>query len=247
MLARLKMELETSEDLDYKKASALQGVLLENIDKEYAGFLHQQQLHPYSQYICNDGEKKLWCVNTLNPEAYTNIIKKLVDTEFSSFIIKKGNVDVIIKETSVEALTDEELLEEFNTVQGSKTINIRLLTPMSFKQRGNYVALPDVRLIYQSMMNKYSMASEKLDMIDEDTLLQMTEHSVITKFKIRSVPFPLEGIRIPGAIGEFRIKISGSEIMARYARLLLRFAEYSGIGVKTAMGMGAIKIQGDQL
>ena len=31
--------------------------------------------------------------------------------------------------------------------------------------------------------------------------------------------------------------------MARYARLLMRFGNYSGVGIKTAMGMGAIKLE----
>ena len=31
--------------------------------------------------------------------------------------------------------------------------------------------------------------------------------------------------------------------MARYARLLFRFGEYAGVGIKTAMGMGALRIK----
>jgi CRISPR-associated endoribonuclease Cas6 len=34
--------------------------------------------------------------------------------------------------------------------------------------------------------------------------------------------------------------------MARYLRLLLSFGEFSGVGIKTAMGMGAMRIRRDK-
>ena len=37
------------------------------------------------------------------------------------------------------------------------------------------------------------------------------------------------------------IRVSGTKTMANYAHLLLRFGEYSGVGIKTGMGMGAVK------
>ena len=30
--------------------------------------------------------------------------------------------------------------------------------------------------------------------------------------------------------------------MSKYVKMLVRFGEYSGVGIKTAMGMGAIRI-----
>lgn len=34
----------------------------------------------------------------------------------------------------------------------------------------------------------------------------------------------------------------GSQTLTNYVAVLLKFAEYSGVGVKTSMGMGAIKL-----
>ena len=39
MYVQLKLEL-AADDIDYKKSSNLQGILMENIDTEYAGILH---------------------------------------------------------------------------------------------------------------------------------------------------------------------------------------------------------------
>lgn len=53
----------------------------------------------------------------------------------------------------------------------------------------------------------------------------------------------MEGIKIPSFIGEIGIRINGTDTMARYVKLLARFGEYSGVGIKTAMGMGAFRIK----
>ncbi len=80
-------------------------------------------------------------------------------------------------------------------------------------------------------------------MCDQETLGQLTENSSIEKYRLRSTCFPLEGVKIPAFMGELGIYISGTETMARYARLLFRFGEYAGVGIKTAMGMGALRIK----
>ena len=38
--------------------------------------------------------------------------------------------------------------------------------------------------------------------------------------------------------------MKGSETIARYIRLLFHFGEFSGVGIKTGMGMGAIRCGG---
>ena len=42
-------------------------------------------------------------------------------------------------------------------------------------------------------------------------------------------------------LGKIGIKVKGSETIARYIRLLFHFGEFSGVGIKTGMGMGAIR------
>ena len=38
------------------------------------------------------------------------------------------------------------------------------------------------------------------------------------------------------------VRIHGTDTMSRYARLLFRFGEYSGVGIKSSIGMGAMRI-----
>jgi CRISPR-associated endoribonuclease Cas6 len=92
-------------------------------------------------------------------------------------------------------------------------------------------------------MNKYSASAEdELEMFDEETLEQLAAYSEIYQYRLKSTYFPVEGIRIPSYKGEMTLRLHGTDTLARYVRFLLRFGEYSGIGIKTAMGMGAIRV-----
>lgn len=142
-----------------------------------------------------------------------------------------------LKETS-----RQELVRQFYNEPPQHLFHIEMLAAASFKQRGRYVIFPDMRLFYQSLMNKYSAVSADMEMMDEDILEMLTEKSEIIQYRLRTVRFPLEGIAIPGFIGDFTLKVSGADTLAAYARMLLRFGEYAGVGVKTAMGMGAYRI-----
>ena len=133
-------------------------------------------------------------------------------------------------------------MKEFYEESASKYIEVIFETPTAFKRNGKYVFYPELHLLYQSLMNKYSASSENMSMIDEETLLQIENNSEIVRYRLQSIPFPMEGINVPGFIGSIRIRFSGTETMMRYIRLLLRFGEYSGVGIKTAIGMGAITL-----
>ena len=191
MYAQLKLELE-ADDIDYKKSSNLQGILMENIDTEYAGILHGNQLNPYSQW-------------------------------------------------QMDRCEERELLDEFYDTSCPKYLDIQFMSPTAFKQDGRYVIYPDLRLIYGSLMRKYSAVSGELDMIDEDLLNQLTDHSSITRYRLQTILFPMEKTNITGFVGNISIRVHGPETLVRYVRLLLRFGEFSGVGIKTGMGMGAMR------
>lgn len=246
MLAQLKLSLD-AEGLNLHKASALQGVMFENIDSNFADLMHTQNIHPYSQYLMKEGEAYSWVVNTLNEESYNHIILPLLDENFKEFTVKKGNVDVRIKSKEIRQVFEDELMDRFYNQEADRNIGIRIKTPMSFKQNGIYNIVPDARLIFQSLMNKYSAANEHVSMIDFDTLDQITQNAMIVRYNLRSTGFALEGTKIPGFIGELSFKFRGGDTLARYARLLIEFAEFSGIGIKTAMGMGAVGIIGGEV
>lgn len=238
MYAQLKLEL-AADDIDYKKSSNLQGIIMENIDTEYAGILHGNQLNPYSQCLIREDGKNIWCIKTLTKEAYKQIIQPMSEVKLVTF--KKSSREVGLIKRQLEWCEERELLDEFYDVPCPKYLDVQFLTPTAFKQDGHYVIYPDLRLIYGSLMRKYSAVSGELDMVDEDLLNQLTDYSSITRYRLQTILFPLEKTNITGFVGNISIRVHGPETLARYVRLLLRFGEFSGVGIKTGMGMGAMR------
>ena len=253
MYAKLRIELDSSQ-ISYQQSSNLQGVLMEQIDTDYAQELHQYSLNPYSQYVVKEKDKTVWYICTVNEEAYENIILPL--EELKQITIRSR---VMIQDSyDLHSMTGIVILLRY-VIRGTFFVEgcgavlyavrfipqyglLQFCTPTAFKRDGKYVNYPDLRLVYGSLMRKYSAASEELNMYDEETLEELVRNSEIIRYRLQTMPFPLEKVQINGFVGNVCIKIKGTETMANYIRLLCRFGEYSGVGIKTSMGMGAMQL-----
>lgn len=241
MLAKLEMKLKCAQELSCQMASLFHGALMELLPLDYAEALHQSQLHPYTQHLEFKNQSWYWIVSCLNREAVKGIIcDTLLRTECIE--LKKKEISVEITERKYQELGSEELLEHFYEGQASCYLQVHFVTPTAFKQKGRYLFYPDLRCIYQSLMNKYDAAAGQESMRDEETLDELCEKSQIIRYDLKSVNFHLEGVKIPSYIGKVTIKFSGTQTMANFANLLFEFGVYSGVGIKTSLGMGAIRI-----
>lgn len=58
MLSELQLYLESGDqEIGYYQSSNLHGVLMQNINSDYAEYLHLQTLNPYSQCIIDNQHK----------------------------------------------------------------------------------------------------------------------------------------------------------------------------------------------
>ena len=145
---------------------------------------------------------------------------------------------------TIQMMEAKTLLDEFYDKKCSRYFEVYFLTPTAFKHDGNYIFYPDLSLIYGSLMRKYSAFSQQMTMEDKDTLEELCRSSEVVNYRLQTIPFPLEKINVTGFVGKIGIKVKGSETIARYIRLLFHFGEFSGVGIKTGMGMGAIRCGG---
>ena len=240
-LTKYEYTLETSAPIRSQMSSLFHGVLIESIPSGYADYVHYSQLHPYTQHIEINKECVKWVVTCLNDQAREYIIKEGIDS-LNEFDLKRQSIHVRIIGKKETKLSEQELTYQFYNEQASNIVKIKFVTPTAFKQAGRYLFLPDIRCIYQSLMNKYDVSAESNVMMDEEVLNQLTEDTFMIGYRLQSVSFQLEGVRIPSFIGEVRWKIKGPQTMVNYANMLLRFGTFSGVGIKTSLGMGAIEI-----
>lgn len=241
MLSRLEMKLESPQKLSVQMGSLFHGALMEMLDTEYVAYLHTSQIRPYSQHLMVKNGEIYWIVKCLNEDVQQKIIQECL-LKLNEVEIKKEDIKIKLKEKTYIQIPMSDLSKRFYENDASRYIHLHFYTPVSFKQQGKYVFYPDIRLIYQSLMNKYDFILNEDSMVDNDALEELCRCSEIIWYDLKSVKYRLEGITIPAFVGKITIKISGTQTMANFANMLFEYGEYSGIGIKTALGMGAVKI-----
>ncbi|MGI6057206.1 MAG: CRISPR-associated endoribonuclease Cas6 [Bilifractor sp.] len=218
---------------------------MKSISPAYAERLHESGPHPYSQYVQVNGTDVCWVVNTLTEEAYHEIVVPLLDQSFQKVELYSHKDQLNIKNKEVTAENSyNHLVEQYYFGDGNPVIRLRFLTPTSFKSENQYCIFPTTKLIFQSLMLKYDAFSDSSTIYSEDLLDQFQRYALISGYRLRSTTFYLAGARIPSFIGDVTLRIHGTRQLANIARMLVGFGEFSGIGIKTGMGMGAVKVLG---
>lgn len=242
-ITKLSLKLDgLADDFNLDKASSFHGVLMELIDSEYADVLHQQGLKPFSQYLQSTEGTVIWNICTLSDQAYQRIILPFLDDNLTEFKLKHDNKIIKIIDKKIEETFIDDLFNEFYTENAADIFRIEFITPTAFKKDGKYCFYPEIYNIYQSLMRRFDEVSDRGNMFNQDTLDQLSDSTEIVGYFLHSVRFGLEGMKIPAFMGSITIKIHGTQTMSNFAKLLFEFGNYSGVGIKTAMGMGSVII-----
>lgn len=244
MLSKIEFTLDIKDlkGLNYSLSSKFHGVIMEHLEPEVADYLHISDLMPYSQNIEILEDKLIWRVFGINSFAYENIILNLAKKE--SFYIKALDTEIKCFDKRIESISDEKLFSDCFSNNSSRDIILEFKTTTAFKSNGKYLNFPDLRFILQSIMRKHDkfMSQEIYDIEAMDYFISNTS---MISFNIRSSKFKVEKVYIPGFIGYIKYRIEGPQQIVNLANYMFRFAEYSGIGIKTSLGMGRIKIGGE--
>ncbi len=241
MFAKLELKLTGESEISYQMASAFHGALMELLPQEYGGKLHESRLHPYTQHLERRPDGWYWIVTALEDKAADLILQKAL-FPLGELLIRQHDAGFVIEKKNYFELSEKELARAFYEGENNRYISLRFLTPTAFKQNGRYLNYPDIRCLFGNLMNKYDACMPGESMKDEDTLEALVQNTAVSRYQLRSTAFSLEGIRIPAFIGEMTLRIGGTQTMANFANMLMQFGTYSGIGIKTALGMGAIEL-----
>ena len=241
--ARIVLPDRSGKRLTSSIGSLMQGVLMQHIAPAYGEVLHRSELKPYSQYITFGTSGAIWTIQTLTEEAEKQIIQPLLTSEFVSVRLEHKDLELPILSKTVTHLTEEELLKQSFFAECPRRIRVRFTTPCSFKSQGVYQIFPSIRLLFQSLVNKYDAMSEQNTVFYPELLEDLEQHTMISEYRLQSRLFGLEGISIPSYQGHITLRMSGPQQMVNLMHMLLHFGTYSGVGIKTAMGMGGFQIE----
>lgn len=222
-----------------------QGWLMNQIESQYADELHKPQLKPYTIYTTYDGGELSFVITMLTEQSEDVISNIMLNKEFTQFNLDSSQQKAFkIIRKKIEEKSQQDLSNLFYQKESFSQFDVIFKSPTSFKSGGEYVFLPDLRLIFQSLMQKYNFIFEESTIIETDLLNELCNHTKIVNYRIESSYHPIHRTYIPGFKGKIRLSCTGNKTLLNYLSMLLSFADFSGVGIKTSMGMGAVSTKG---
>lgn len=218
--------------------SVFHGALMELVGTEAAARFHEESLRPYRQCLLpKPGNQAVWQFGILTEGAFHTIMEALQRQQ--SIYLRQKRWTIAIGEPRVLwQAAEKDLMEKHLDGAIPTGGQITYLTPVGFKQQGQYVLLPDSRLVLQSALARWNaFAAEPLEEGIADVLGYYTQ---LRRYRIQSQVFGVEKQYIPGCVGTMSFAFLGDEMVRRTTALLWDFACVSGLGIKTALGMGTV-------
>ncbi|NME28990.1 CRISPR system precrRNA processing endoribonuclease RAMP protein Cas6 [Megasphaera hexanoica] len=222
--------------------SVFHGALMELVGKDAAEMYHNRQVRPYSQSIIYRGKTRasIWRLGLFSESDCNPILQALQKTK--TIYLRQQKYTVSLGKPSIRTYTLDEWLGTHGAdgavPQGAI---VHFYTTTSFKRQGSYVLFPEPRLLYQSVVLRWNTLSGKtIESGLEDVL---DYYTIIHSYRLQTELFHLEGRSVTGFSGQVELRFTGNDTACRYAAILLSCAEFTGFGIKTALGMGAAHVE----
>ena len=217
------------------------GCLMSMLKEETAEWLHENSRSPISQHIIYDKNSFQWEINLFDEILSYEIGEVLSDTK--EFHAQKAGIDLYIDSVKHEELKDfSDIRKQSIQLMKSGNTEIYFRTTTALKKDGEFLLFPDMELILKNWWNTWNSIFPNNPFDDEDALRLILKNTYIQSYRLSSSIHRMKGNNIKGFYGNMTIGNRLSEPMRELLNALLVMSEYSGTGVKTALGMGKTTI-----
>ena len=215
--------------------------LLSHLSREEGDTLHEQGMRPISQYIERDGECVRWVVNLLNDEA-VELFGPILEREKAAQL-HQSKLAFGTHEIETIASAQDFIARTRNMEEGSR-FSLELVTPTAFKQGGRYAIFPQESLMLQSLIARWGLCFPAFPLDDADAVQAMLAGIHIVDYRLHTLRHALKQTKIPSFQGRVILEAHLPVPLMEIVKTLYVFAPYAGMGIKTALGMGGVKIGG---
>ena len=248
MIIKYKAKFQSKTQLPRYLGMAFQSILLTTLGNDLANALHEgpHSLRPYRSSVYQEHDSYIWELVALNEEL-ADIIKNKSQELFTKHKLNSFNTDIDYSgELNIVETSHDILFKEFysSTFIERNRVTINFKTPTSIKTRGRYLHYPQEDMILFSLLKKWDEFSDSQKLYDPSLYESIIECFSIHSIKnLKSQFIPIDKGKVSGFIGtvDFKIK-SPTRQINQLINLLLEYGNYSGIGIKTGMGMGNIEV-----
>lgn len=222
-------------------AYRLYAALLENAPSEFGTLVHQNTVVPVSQFFVPKAGMWCWTVNLLG-ENCARVLSPCLERE-RAYYLDKDHACLRVEKLERHIVEDVDTLFALAEKSKGNPHILRFQTPTAFKSQRRYVTLPSPWLLIQNLMNRWNGCITQCPIEDADGqgLHALANGLVFRQFQLESQVYHLKGNGIPGFVGELTVENKLQGFHQQLADALLLFAAYSGVGIKTTLGMGGIE------
>lgn len=214
--------------------------LLEQLPARAADELHGDTSHPITQFLqySRESQATVWTLNLRRELLCTQALPLLQSVE--QIELQDATLGVQLLGVS-QPMTAQALLTA-GRANLSDRARLELLSPCAFRQAGRYAIYPQETLLLQSLTTHWNSAFPELPITDEDAMDALLRGVHIVDYRLHTVRYGLKGTRVPGALGSLTLEARLPLPLLELWNTLLAFVPYSGIGIKTALGMGGVQV-----
>jgi len=193
-------------------------------------------------YFDKERGQYIWRISAVTAEAVNRILRPVLEMPDKIYLKqKRGHIYIqkrtVLEETSYEALMAKFWSEEVEYIQAK----LQCLSTTSFKVDQQYTIFPEAFRIYRYLLRQWNQFTS-YEMMDSEDLLAALESAVfIRDYNLRMGMYGLEGIKIRGFRGQIVMQFKRNLVMQRILSLLTYYSQFTGLGIKTALGMGGVQ------
>lgn len=247
MLNHIELHLQSELPFNYHMGSLFHGFLMERVSSDYGVFLHENQLKPFSQYfrMHRDPKQATWHVSAFDELAYEQLLQPLLSLEQITLKYNGLTADVAsvkkFKPITYEALMDQCLV----TQKPKRVVKINFETLTAFRSDKKYILFPQMHMLFHNLASRWDAYSGPLKVYDREIIYELAESTEVIEYQLRTNRLQIGKGFVKGFIGEAVLKLDGPDSIVRLGNLLLHYANFAGIGIKTTLGMGGVHINFD--
>ena len=213
--------------------------LLSLLPRNTGDRIHGSGITPFSSYVTAQDNNVHWQISLLGQES-EKILSPVLERQ-ERYFLRRENQSLRVTEIRKKQIQS---VEELLALPENRVFKLHFVTPTAFKSEKQYINLPSVPFIMRNLLKKWNGCfAEECPIEDEDGegIGQIAAGLRIADYRLSSSGYFLKGQTIPGFTGEavLKCRLDGFHLTA--ANLLLHFAPYAGIGIKTALGMGGVR------
>ncbi len=229
------------------KPTQLHGVFFSLLEEDLGNEMHKGRIKPFAlrfQSLMNkreDLDRFFLEVSLLRDDLFPRFLSSLMLHKAQPYL-----GDLSIKYLKKPFIKEKDVMSYesiYEIAEPNNTLVMDFLTPTTFKRGDFDHPLPDPRLIFKGLIRKWQWFSDfKID-IDLRDLVDNRIHLSGAWIRTRKVELS-EKAKITGFRGRVVLFIdSGKERELKWINALAKFGEFAGVGRKTTMGFGTVRMQ----